>query len=200
MARIGSAEPADKIGFDAFSRAIEDRYVETALNAEQCGEQANRAAAGDEDLWRFPAGSGQHPIELTPRAGHDACRFDKDAKDPELVWHLNAVVHGHAIALAREPVRVLDAMFGELTVSAAVPLTRGTAVAGDGIGHPNKWNNQVSGLQARLTRLLDHSAKRFVSDHESRMAGRRRAVLAVHDFSIGSADAERDGFDQEVTL
>jgi hypothetical protein len=59
-------------------------------------------------------------------------------------------------------------------------------------------DHQVAGGEAAAVRRLANAAERLVAEDEPLGAGRRPAVLAVHDLAVGAADAEGDAVDQQV--
>src|SRR3954463_15159297 len=76
------------------------------------------------------------------------------------------------------------------------------AAAGQGhrIGPPHDADNAIAHGEAAAGRRRDHLPVGFMAGPQAAGAGRRFAVSAADDFTIGAADAECEAADQERAM
>src|SRR5262249_45898087 len=132
------------------------------------------------------------PLGVIPSLGDDARRLDQHAEGPERGVELDGEFGLDAKLLGAVTVALLDAALDVAAVAAHVPLADRAGRARHRIGSAHDADDQVAGLEAAVRRRLLHAPERLVSEHETLLAGRRRAVLSGDDLAIGAADAERE--------
>src|SRR5262249_37573041 len=118
--------------------------------------------------------------------------------DAERGIDLHGELRRNAPALRAEAVQPLDAMLGVESVAAHVPLADGTGRGGDGIRRAHKADDGIA-LREAIPRF-DHASERLVPEDQSFVTARRFAVVAIDNFAIRAANAERDRLDQKRAL
>ncbi len=96
--------------------------------------------------------------------------------------------------LRHEAVLLFNPPFGEIAGEAKVlaACAAGHAII-VGAGTAHHWHHQVADFDpGNIGADLDDFAKRFMTDHEIRHAGRRRAIFEGADFPVGAADTRFD--------
>src|SRR5689334_25265239 len=78
-------------------------------------------------------------------------------------------------------------------IATHIPFTDGAVRARYRIGMTHDADDDVPGIQAHVIRRLLDNTEGLVSDDEALVSGRRTAIVAGDDLAIGSADAERNG-------
>ena len=194
---VGGAEVGDELGFGALGDLVQDVDVEPVLDADQGGEHADRAGAGDQRVPGFPEGPRSHGRDQFPGLGHHGGRLEQHSEDAEGGVELGEVPGFDPPAFGHEPVDLLDAPLGVLPVAAHVPLTDGTVGAGYRVGAPDDPDDEVAGLQAAARPGIHDPAEGLVAEDEPVPPGGRPAVGARGDLDVGSADADGHRLDQD---
>ena len=167
---VGGAQRGHQVGLEAVGDLVEHVDLETPLHAEQGGEQADRAGAGDQHLRGLPYGPGADALDVVPRLGHHRGRLEQHAEVAERGVDLDDVVGRDAVALAGVAVVLLDAPLGVLAVAAHVPFADGAVGAGDRVGPADDADDQIAGGQPAAGRRLQHLAERLVPDGQAVLA------------------------------
>jgi hypothetical protein len=168
--------------------------LQAQLLSDEGREEADRTRAGHEHGPRLPEGAPADREDVLPGLDDDGRGLEQHTQEAERAVDLDGVLGLDPPEPGHEAVDLLDAALGVLAVAAHVPLSDGAVGAGHGVGAPDDAGHEIS-LPERAARARVHDpAERFVPEHEARLARRRPAVLALGDFDVGSAYADRDRF------
>ena len=165
------AEIADQSGLGSVGVAVEHMHIEIALPAHQCGQQADRTRAGDEQSAGRPRlRTAAHPFDMVPGLGDDAGGLHQHAGEAEIAIDRDCEIGFDPKPFGAEAVPLLDAALGKAAVAAHVPFAGRTGRTRQRIGTPHDTDNRIAdGEPAALRRLL-HDAQRT----------RDRAPAALH--------------------
>ena len=168
---------ATSSGFGPVAVAVVDMHVAAALHADQRGEQADRAGAGDEQrgaaahLRAATARSTWSHALATTLVGSSSTRVEA-----ERGIDLDGELRRDAPALGAEAVQSLDAVLGVEPVAAHVPLAGRAGRAGDRIGMAHDADHVIAGREAAILaapRARGRATRGRGSDARDRPAPRR---------------------------
>ena len=140
--------------------------LQAALDGQQGGEQADGAGPDDQDDLGVPDRPGGDPFDVVPGLGDHARRLEQHPGPFQGRVELDHVAGADAVALAQEPVQLLDAVFGVAAVMAHVPLAGGATQARLGVGLADDANHQVARPQVARGRGLQDPAEGLMAEHQ----------------------------------
>ena len=79
---VGGAEVVHELRLGALGDPVENVDVEPVLDADECGEHADRAGTGDQHLTRLPERARAHGRDELPGLRHDGGRLEQHARRP----------------------------------------------------------------------------------------------------------------------
>ena len=179
---------------------VQDVNVQPALLADEGGKKTDRPRTGDEHGPRLPEGTLADRDDLLPRFRDHRRGFEQYAEEPEGGSTFIAYSGSMRQRSDMKPSICLmpRSVYWPLRHMSHSP----TAQLGHGMGSGRRTmpTTRSPSLQPAARARIQHTAEGFVAQYEARLAGRRPAVLPLHDLDVGPADADGDGFDKYRAL